>query len=186
MVAYLSIKTISATHARIFAATARRCATAEVQAALGGVQQIFNHGINRRRLVLLRRLLEQRRGLRGLGDFGGLMQRHAVLCGWMSVAMFSVLRLAGLKRIHRRVSSSKAPSLLRLPSPPSQFSVCFLPPLCSCGHAGAFQRSFGGSCTVWRIAAGREVGDHSRHPDHVRDRLAPQFLFGSSTQPSCR
>jgi NADH-quinone oxidoreductase subunit M len=41
-------------------------------------------------------LLEQRRGLRGIGDFGGLMQRTPLLCGWMSVAMFSSLGLPGL------------------------------------------------------------------------------------------
>ena len=41
-------------------------------------------------------LLEQRRGARGLNDFGGLMQRTPLLCGWMSVAMFSSLGLPGL------------------------------------------------------------------------------------------
>ncbi|MDB6146874.1 MAG: dehydrogenase subunit, partial [Spartobacteria bacterium] len=41
-------------------------------------------------------LLEQRRGLRGIDDFGGLMQRTPLLCGWMSVAMFSSLGLPGL------------------------------------------------------------------------------------------
>ncbi|HEY2125297.1 MAG TPA: proton-conducting transporter membrane subunit, partial [Chthoniobacterales bacterium] len=37
-----------------------------------------------------------RRGARGLQDFGGLMQRTPLLCGWMSVAMFSSLGLPGL------------------------------------------------------------------------------------------
>src|SRR6185312_8550561 len=37
-----------------------------------------------------------RRGLRELNDFGGLMQRTPLLCGWMSVAMFSSLGLPGL------------------------------------------------------------------------------------------
>jgi NADH-quinone oxidoreductase subunit M len=41
-------------------------------------------------------LLEQRRGMRGIDDFGGLMQRTPLLCGWMSVAMFSSLGLPGL------------------------------------------------------------------------------------------
>jgi NADH-quinone oxidoreductase subunit M len=35
-------------------------------------------------------------GLRGINDFGGLMQRTPLLCGWMSVAMFSSLGLPGL------------------------------------------------------------------------------------------
>src|SRR5262249_50254541 len=34
--------------------------------------------------------------LRGIDDFGGLMQRAPLLCGWMSVAMFSSLGLPGL------------------------------------------------------------------------------------------
>jgi formate hydrogenlyase subunit 3/multisubunit Na+/H+ antiporter MnhD subunit len=41
-------------------------------------------------------LLEQRRGLRGIDDFGGLMKRKPLICGWMSVAMFSLLGLPGL------------------------------------------------------------------------------------------
>ena len=58
--------------------------------------QIFNHGITAAALFYLVGLLEQRRGLRGIGDFGGLMQRTPLLCGWMSVAMFSSLGLPGL------------------------------------------------------------------------------------------
>ena len=38
-----------------------------------------------------------------IDDFGGLMQRTPLLCGWMSVAMFSSLGSAGTERIHRRV-----------------------------------------------------------------------------------
>src|SRR5207237_7877114 len=41
-------------------------------------------------------LLEQRRGVRGISDFGGLMQQAPLLCGWMSVAIFSSLGLPGL------------------------------------------------------------------------------------------
>src|SRR4029077_2769926 len=41
-------------------------------------------------------LLEQRRGLRGLDDFGGLMQKAPLFCGWMSVAIFSSLGFPGL------------------------------------------------------------------------------------------
>src|SRR5207248_6309517 len=64
---------------------------------LSGVfMQIFNHGITAAALFYFVGLLEQRRGLRGIGDFGGLMQRTPLLCGWMSVAMFSSLGLPGL------------------------------------------------------------------------------------------
>jgi NADH-quinone oxidoreductase subunit M len=58
--------------------------------------QIFNHGITAASLFYYVGLLEQRRGLRGINDFGGLMQRTPLLCGWMSVAMFSSLGLPGL------------------------------------------------------------------------------------------
>jgi NADH-quinone oxidoreductase subunit M len=69
----------------------------EMQAALSGVfMQIFNHGITAAALFYFVGLLEQRRGLRGIGDFGGLMQRTPLLCGWMTVAMFSSLGLPGL------------------------------------------------------------------------------------------
>jgi NADH-quinone oxidoreductase subunit M len=77
-------------------ATTTRPAT-EMQAALSGVfMQIFNHGITAAALFYYVGLLEQRRGLRGINDFGGLMQRTPLLCGWMSVAMFSSLGLPGL------------------------------------------------------------------------------------------
>ena len=68
-----------------------------MQAALSGVfLQIFNHGVTAAALFYYVGLLEQRRGARGLQDFGGLMQRTPLLCGWMSVAMFSSLGLPGL------------------------------------------------------------------------------------------
>src|SRR4029077_1062323 len=66
-------------------------------AALSGVfLQIFNHGITAAALFYFVGLLEQRRNARGIDDFGGLMQRTPLLCGWMSVAMFSSLGLPGL------------------------------------------------------------------------------------------
>src|SRR5947199_6837018 len=68
-----------------------------MEAALSGVfLQMFNHGITAAALFYYVGLLEQRRGLRGLDDFGGLMQRTPLLCGWMSVAIFSSLGLPGL------------------------------------------------------------------------------------------
>ncbi|HKP93516.1 MAG TPA: proton-conducting transporter membrane subunit, partial [Chthoniobacterales bacterium] len=64
---------------------------------LSGVfMQIFNHGITAAALFYFVGLLEERRGARGIHDFGGLMQKTPLLCGWMSVAMFSSLGLPGL------------------------------------------------------------------------------------------
>ncbi|MGI9088093.1 MAG: complex I subunit 4 family protein [Chthoniobacterales bacterium] len=98
MVAYLSINHLGYCLLGLFAISATRAAPpAEVQAALSGVfLQIFNHGITAAALFYFVGLLEQRRGLRGLNDFGGLMQRTPLLCGWMSVAIFSSLGLPGL------------------------------------------------------------------------------------------
>ncbi len=98
MVAYLSINHLGYCMLGLFAITATTVRpAAEMQAALSGVfMQIFNHGITAAALFYFVGLLEQRRGLRGLNDFGGLMQRTPLLCGWMSVAMFSSLGLPGL------------------------------------------------------------------------------------------
>jgi NADH-quinone oxidoreductase subunit M len=98
MVAYLSINHLGYCLLALFAVSATTARPAiEVQAALSGVfMQIFNHGITAAALFYYVGLLEERRGLRGLKDFGGLMQRTPLLCGWMSVAMFSSLGLPGL------------------------------------------------------------------------------------------
>lgn len=98
MVAYLSINHLGYCLLGLFAVTATTAVpAAEAQAALSGVfLQIFNHGLTAAALFYFVGLLEQRRGARGLGDFGGLMQRTPLLCGWMSVAMFSSLGLPGL------------------------------------------------------------------------------------------
>src|SRR5438309_3044330 len=98
MVAYLSINHLGYCMLGLFAVTAAtRRPLVETQAALSGVfMQIFNHGITAAALFYFVGLLEQRRGLRGIDDFGGLMQRAPLLCGWMSVAMFSSLGLPGL------------------------------------------------------------------------------------------
>jgi NADH-quinone oxidoreductase subunit M len=98
MVAYLSINHLGYCMLGLFAVTATAVQPAEeMQAALSGVfMQIFNHGITAAALFYFVGLLEQRRGLRGINDFGGLMQRTPLLCGWMSVAMFSSLGLPGL------------------------------------------------------------------------------------------
>ena len=98
MVAYLSINHLGYCLLALFAvgsATARPAV--EIQAALSGVfLQIFNHGITAAALFYFVGILEERRGSRGLHDFGGLMQRTPLLCGWMAVAMFSSLGLPGL------------------------------------------------------------------------------------------
>ncbi|MFZ1218864.1 MAG: NADH-quinone oxidoreductase subunit M, partial [Chthoniobacterales bacterium] len=98
MVAYLSINHLGYCLLALFAvSTATARPAIEVQAALSGVfLQIFNHGITAAALFYFVGLLEERRGARGIHDFGGLMQRTPLLCGWMSVAMFSSLGLPGL------------------------------------------------------------------------------------------
>jgi NADH-quinone oxidoreductase subunit M len=98
MVAYLSINHLGYCMLGLFAVTAAmERPLIETQAALSGVfMQIFNHGITAAALFYFVGLLEQRRGLRGIDDFGGLMQRAPLFCGWMSVAMFSSLGLPGL------------------------------------------------------------------------------------------
>jgi NADH-quinone oxidoreductase subunit M len=98
MVAYLSISHLGYCLLAVFAIGGSSVRPAvEMQAALSGVfMQIFNHGVTAAALFYYVGLLEERRGARGLDDFGGLMQRTPLLCGWMSVAMFSSLGLPGL------------------------------------------------------------------------------------------
>jgi len=97
MVAYLSVNHLGYCLLGLFAVTAAVRPVPEMQAALSGVfLQIFNHGVTAAALFYFVGLLEQRRGLRGIDNFGGLMQRAPLLCGWMSVAMFSSLGLPGL------------------------------------------------------------------------------------------
>ena len=97
-VAYLSINHLGYCMLGFFAvAGSGERPVFEMQAALSGVfMQIFNHGITAAALFYYVGLLEQRRGARGINDFGGLMKRTPLLCGWMSVAMFSSLGLPGL------------------------------------------------------------------------------------------
>jgi len=82
----------------LFAITAGPAtAVIDRHAALSGVfLQIFNHGITAAALFYFVGLLEQRSGSRNINDFGGLMQCTPLLCGWMSVSMFSSLGLPGL------------------------------------------------------------------------------------------
>jgi NADH-quinone oxidoreductase subunit M len=98
MVAYLSINHLGYCLLGLFAITATSTSSLiDRHAAFSGVfLQIFNHGITAAALFYFVGLLEQRRGARSIDDFGGLMQRTPLLCGWMSVAMFSSLGLPGL------------------------------------------------------------------------------------------
>jgi NADH-quinone oxidoreductase subunit M len=98
MVAYLSVNHLGYCMLGLFAlAASPTAAQIDMHAALSGVfMQIFNHGITAAALFYLVGLLERRRGSRGIDDFGGLMQRTPLLCGWMSVVMFSSLGLPGL------------------------------------------------------------------------------------------
>jgi len=99
MIAYLSINHLGYCMLALFAIAASPVVPTRIDthAALSGVfMQIFNHGITAATLFYFVGLLEQRRGLRGIDDFGGLMERTPLLCGWMSVAMFSSLGLPGL------------------------------------------------------------------------------------------
>jgi len=98
MLGYLSINHLGYCMLGLFAVTATTDRPPqEMQAALSGVfLQIFNHGLTAAALFYFVGLLEERRGARGLNDFGGLMQRTPLLCAWMSVAMFSSLGLPGL------------------------------------------------------------------------------------------
>ena len=98
MVAYLSINHLGYCLLGLFAIAAGSTSSLiDKHAAFSGVfLQIFNHGLTAAALFYLVGLLEQRRGLRGLDDFGGMMQCAPLLCGWMSVAMFSSLGLPGL------------------------------------------------------------------------------------------
>ena len=97
MVAYLSINHLGYCLLGLFAITTSTSSVIDKHAALSGVfLQIFNHGVTAAALFYFVGLLEQRRTARGIDDFGGLMQRTPLLCGWMSVAMFSSLGLPGL------------------------------------------------------------------------------------------
>jgi NADH-quinone oxidoreductase subunit M len=97
MVAYLSINHLGYCLLGLFAITTSTSSLIDKHAVLSGVfLQIFNHGVTAAALFYFVGLLEQRRNARGIDDFSGLMQRTPLLCGWMSVAMFSSLGLPGL------------------------------------------------------------------------------------------
>jgi len=90
MIAYLSINHLGYCTLGLFAVMATTSRPLiDTQAALSGVfMQIFNHGVTAAALFYFVGLLEQRRGLRGIGDFGGLMQRTPLLCGCIASLCF--------------------------------------------------------------------------------------------------
>src|SRR6201981_2162350 len=107
MVAYLSINHLGYCMLGLFAVTASPVVAAKIdmQAALSGVfMQIFNHGVTASALFYFVGLLEQRRGLRGINDFGGVVERTRFL--WRLDERCDVFstRPARSQRIYRRVS----------------------------------------------------------------------------------
>jgi NADH-quinone oxidoreductase subunit M len=98
MIAYLSVSHLGYCMLGFFAvASGTSRAVIDVHAALSGVfMVVFNHGVTAATLFFFAGLLEKRLGVRGVDDFGGLMQRAPVFCGFMSVAMSSSLGLPGL------------------------------------------------------------------------------------------
>lgn len=69
----------------------------EKAAALNGVLlQMFNHGLSASALFCFIGFIEQRAGMRGLHDFGGLRKVAPVFCGLMGIAIFASLGLPGL------------------------------------------------------------------------------------------
>ena len=84
----------------LYARSVRRCrAIACPDRHAGGLKRRLHPDLQprtyRRRVVLLCRITRATARIPGLNDFGGLMQRTPLLCGWMSVAMFSSLGLPG-------------------------------------------------------------------------------------------
>lgn len=101
MLAYSSINHLGYCLLGVFAAArltgADAAWTTEKAAALNGVVlQMFNHGITAAALFCFVGLIEQRTGLRGLDDFGGLRKVAPVFCGLMGISLFASLGLPGL------------------------------------------------------------------------------------------
>ena len=190
MVAYLSINHLGYCMLGLFAVTASPIVAARIDthAALSGVfMQIFNHGITAAALFYYVGLLEQRRGLRGINDFGGLMQRTPLLCGWMSVAMFSSLGLPGLngfigeflifKGSFATAASFTAVAVIGLLVTAIAFSRA---------HASALQRSAGRELQrVSRSSAKRESSSSFRSRCSCSPSASRRSSSStSSTQPS--
>ena len=101
MIAYSSINHLGYCLLGIFAALKVTGAdaqwTTEKAAVLNGVLlQMFNHGITASALFFFIGLMEERAGVRGLNDFGGLRKVAPVFCGLMGITVFASLGLPGL------------------------------------------------------------------------------------------
>jgi NADH-quinone oxidoreductase subunit M len=101
MVAYSSVNHLSYCLLALFAVSAatggtKPAADAAAAALSGAILQIFNHGLSAAALFYCVGILEQRGGLRGLNDFGGVRSAAPVFAGLCGIAMFSSLGLPGL------------------------------------------------------------------------------------------
>jgi NADH-quinone oxidoreductase subunit M len=101
MLAYSSINHLGYCLLGVFAVakltgTDARLATEKAAALNGVLLQMFNHGLTAATLFCFVGFIEQRSGLRGLNDFGGLRKVAPVFCGLMGISLFSSLGLPGL------------------------------------------------------------------------------------------
>jgi NADH-quinone oxidoreductase subunit M len=95
VVAYSSINHLGYCLLGVFAAAAGGAA-GQISALNGVVVQMFNHGITAASLFYFVGLIEERGGVRGLNDFGGLRKAAPVFAGLMGVAVFASVGLPGL------------------------------------------------------------------------------------------
>jgi NADH-quinone oxidoreductase subunit M len=101
MVAYSSINHLSYCLLALFAVssatgTAGFSSEAAAAALSGTILQMFNHGLSAAALFYCVGILENRRGRRGLDDFGGVRTAAPIFAGLFGVALFSSLGLPGL------------------------------------------------------------------------------------------
>ena len=192
MVAYLSINHLGYCMLGLFAVTATTAGSVDRNA--GGVERRLHANLQPRHhrggAVLLRRIARATARPRAdSNDFGGLMQRTPLLCGWMSVAMFSSLGLPGLNGFIGEFLIFKGSFALaawlhrgrraRSARHRDRFHA---------RDASALQRTARGELRrISRSPPEREVGRRSGHAAHVRPRhRARSSSSTSSTPPSCR
>ena len=98
MIAYSSINHLSYCLLAIFAVYSATSGTqADADSAFAGtLLQMFNHGLSAAALFFCIGVLEDRTGLRGLNDFGGVRKVAPLFTTFCGIAMFSSLGLPGL------------------------------------------------------------------------------------------
>ncbi|MDR2981507.1 MAG: NADH-quinone oxidoreductase subunit M [Puniceicoccales bacterium] len=98
MIAYSSINHLNYCLLAVFAAFGATHATqAAADAAFSGtLLQMFNHGLSAAALFFCIGVLEDRSGVRGLNDFGGVRKVAPVFAALCGISMFSSLGLPGL------------------------------------------------------------------------------------------